>query len=115
MTVATLSLLCTMTAAQTIAPSNNSADLSPVSASPRFIMNGTEFPDLPVIRLAPLGPYAQMAHDSFLQININGHLVNIGQSNANDIEDVNQFSYMSCDPDDYSGNLDASQALPYRG
>merc|ERR1712225_99489 len=31
-------------------------------------MNGTEFPDIPPVRLAPLGVYAEMSHDNFLQV-----------------------------------------------
>merc|ERR1712093_611763 len=72
-------------------------------------MNGTEFPDIPPVRLAPLGVYAEMSHDNFLQVDVDGHLVNVDASNANDVADVEQFSYLSCDPEAYSGgNLDAS-------
>ncbi|KAK5192341.1 hypothetical protein LTR47_006587 [Exophiala xenobiotica] len=43
------------------------------------------------------------------QVDVNGHLVNVDASNANDIADIEQFSYLSCDPEAYSGgNLDAS-------
>ncbi|KAJ9609800.1 hypothetical protein H2200_006128 [Cladophialophora chaetospira] len=109
--VAMLSLLCARTAAQTIAPSNSTQDLAPPSTSPRFLMNGTEFPDIPVIRLAPLGPYAEMSHDNFLHVDVEGNIVNVDASNANQIADVDQFSYMSCDPDKYTDNLDASQVF----
>ncbi|KIX02235.1 uncharacterized protein Z518_08174 [Rhinocladiella mackenziei CBS 650.93] len=98
-------------AAQTIMPSNGTQDLYPASTSPRFIMNGTEFPDLPAVQLAPLGQYAEISHSSFLQVNVAGHLVNVDASNANDIVDANQFSYLSCDPDKYTGNLDASEVF----
>lgn len=74
-------------------------------------MNGTEFSALPVIRLAPLGQYAEMSHDNFLHVNVEGHIVNVDESNANDIGDVDQFSYLSCDPEKYTGNLDASQVF----
>ncbi|KAK5454330.1 hypothetical protein LTS15_006330 [Exophiala xenobiotica] len=107
--IAGLSMLCSTAYAQTITPSNSSQDLYPASTSPRFIMNGTEFPDIPPVRLAPLGVYAEMSHDNFLQVDVNGHLVNVDASNANDIADIEQFSYLSCDPEAYSGgNLDAS-------
>ncbi|KIW33000.1 uncharacterized protein PV07_04505 [Cladophialophora immunda] len=109
--VAALTFLCSRTAAQTIAPSNNTQDLLPLSTSPRFILNGTEFPKIPVIQMAPLGPYAQMSHEGFLQVRVEGHLVNIDASNANDIADVDQFSYVSCDPEDYPDNLDASEVF----
>ncbi|KIW66442.1 hypothetical protein PV04_05777 [Phialophora macrospora] len=110
-TIAVLSSFGTRATAQTIAPSNSTQDLFPSSTSPRFIMNGTEFSNIPVVRLAPLGQYAQMSHDNFLRVDVEGHLVNVGASNANDIADVDQFSYMSCDPEDYTGNLDASQVF----
>jgi hypothetical protein len=107
--IAGLSMLCSTAYAQTITPSNSSQDLYPASTSPRFIMNGTEFPDIPPVRLAPLGVYAEMSHGNFLQVDVNGHLVNVDASNANDIADIEQFSYLSCDPEAYSGgNLDAS-------
>ncbi|KAK5220670.1 hypothetical protein LTR72_007292 [Exophiala xenobiotica] len=102
--IAGLSMLCSTAYAQTITPSNSSQDLYPASTSPRFIMN-----DIPPVRLAPLGVYAEMSHDNFLQVDVNGHLVNVDASNANDIADIEQFSYLSCDPEAYSGgNLDAS-------
>lgn len=106
--IAGLSFLYARAEAQTIAPSNGTQDLYPPSTSPRFIMNGTEIADIPVVRLAPLGQYAEMSHKSFLQVHVEGHLVNVDASNANNIADVDQFSYLSCDPDKYTGNLDAS-------
>ncbi|KIX93535.1 uncharacterized protein Z520_10713 [Fonsecaea multimorphosa CBS 102226] len=109
--VSALTFLCSRTAAQAIAPSNNTQDLLPVSTSPRFILNGTEFPNVPVVDMAPLGPYAQMSHAGFLQVRVEGHLVNLDASNANDIADVDQFSYVSCDPEDYPDNLDASEVF----
>ena len=69
--------------AQTITPSNNSQDLYPVSSSPRFLLNGTEFPDIPAVRLAPLGEYAEMSHGAFTSVNVEGHLINVDASNAN--------------------------------
>ncbi|KIW18726.1 hypothetical protein PV08_03015 [Exophiala spinifera] len=107
--LAGLLMLCPATFAQTIAPSNSSQDLYPAATSPRFIMNGTEFPDIPPVRLAPLGIYAEMSHSNFVQVDVEGHLVNVNAANANDVSGNNQFSYMSCDPEAYSdGNLDAS-------
>ncbi|KAL2417851.1 hypothetical protein ABEF95_000837 [Exophiala dermatitidis] len=103
-----LSLMASLSHAQTISPHNGSVGLYPVSTSPRFIMNGSEFPDLPVVRLAPLGIYAEISHSGFLHVHEEGHLVNVDASNANDIADQKQFSYISCDPEKYTGNLDAS-------
>lgn len=75
-------------------------------------MNGTEFPDIPPVRLAPLGIYAEMSHNNFISVDVQGHLVNVNAANANDITDVDQFSYMSCDPEAYNGgNLDASEVF----
>ncbi|EXJ92192.1 hypothetical protein A1O3_00742 [Capronia epimyces CBS 606.96] len=71
-------------------------------------MNGSEFSDIPVVRLAPLGPYARESHDDFVKTYFQGLLVNVDASNANDIANVRQFSYLSCDPEKYTGNLDAS-------
>lgn len=107
-----LSMLCWNAYAQTVTPSNNTADLFSAATSPRFIMNGTELPNLPAVPLAPLGIYAQMSHDNFLQVDVTGHLVNVDASNANSISDQSQFSYLSCDPSAYSGgNLDASDVF----
>jgi len=96
--------------AQTIGPSNSSQDLYPVDSSPRFLLNGTEFPDMPAIRLAPVGPYAQIQHSTFVQIDVLGHLLNVDASNANSIP-PQVFSFISCDPEDYSGNLDATDVF----
>lgn len=74
-------------------------------------MNGTEFPDIPVVRLAPLGMYAEMSHANFLTVDAEGHLVNVDASNANDLANQGQFSYISCDPEAYTGNIDASQVF----
>ncbi|OAP59827.1 hypothetical protein AYL99_04829 [Fonsecaea erecta] len=109
--IAALVLLCSRTTAQTITPSNSTQDILPLSTSPRFLLNGTEFPNLPAVQMAPLGPYAQMSHEGFLQVRVEGHLVNIDASNANDIADMDQFSYLSCDPQDYPDNLDASEVF----
>jgi hypothetical protein len=75
-------------------------------------MNGTEFPHIPAVRLAPLGEYAEMSHSDFLQVDVEGHVVNVDATNANDIADVSQFSYLSCDPEAYdNGNIDASEVF----
>jgi Ring finger domain len=100
---------CTM--AQTIAPSNSTTDLHPESTSPRFLLNGTETPHLPVIRLAPLGEYAVMTYDTFLSVKVNGHLVNVNSANANFEGSIDQFSYISCDPSAYTGNLGATDVF----
>ena len=96
--------------AQTIAPSNGTQDLYPASSSPRFILNGTELGNLPVVRLAPLGHYAEISHNAFEQVHVDGHIVNVDASNANDI-DVDQFSYISCDPEAYAGNLGPNEVF----
>ncbi|KAK4938116.1 hypothetical protein LTR10_021356 [Elasticomyces elasticus] len=102
--ITALSMLCRETYAQTVAPSNASSDLYSAATSPRFILNGTEFSSPKSVELAPLGVYAEMSH-----VDVQGHLVNVGASNANTISDTTQFSYVSCDPSAYSGgNLDAS-------
>lgn len=71
-------------------------------------MNGSEFPDIQMVPLAPLGSDTGMSRDAFLHTKVQGHLVNVDASNANDIADESQFSYLSCDPEQYTGNLDAS-------
>jgi hypothetical protein len=105
--MATLASFARYAVTQTIVPSNSSLDLPPISTSPRFLLNGTEFPHLPIINLAPLGPYSQMSHNAFLSVEVEGQVVNVNAANANEIDNSNQFSYMSCDPGAYSGNLDA--------
>ena len=97
--------------AQTIAPSNGTQDLYPAASSPRFILNGTQLGDIPVIRLAPLGHYAEISHGAFEQIHVDGQIVNVGAENANQVANVNQFSYMSCDPEAYTGNLGPSDVF----
>jgi len=99
------------TMAQTVAPSNNSQDLPSAATSPRFLLNGTEFPNIPAVQLAPLGEYADMSHSAFLQVQVEGHLANIGAFNANNVADQNQFSYISCDPAAYTGNLGAGDVF----
>lgn len=99
------------TIAQTISPSNGTQDLYPAATSPRFILNGTQLGDVPVIRLAPLGHYAEISHNAFEQIHVEGQIVNVGASNANEIPKVNQFTYLSCDPAAYTGNLGPSDVF----
>ena len=99
------------TFAQTIYPSNRTIDLYPEATSPRFLLNGTEFSSLPAISLAPLGEYAEMSHSDFLSVKVSGHLVNVGASNANIEGSLDQFSYLSCDPSAYTGNLDANDVF----
>ncbi|RMZ86117.1 hypothetical protein DV737_g18, partial [Chaetothyriales sp. CBS 132003] len=103
-----LLLLTVLVSAQNIYPSNSSGDLYPVTSSPRFILNGSEFQGASSVPLAPLGPYAQIAYSDFVDISATGKLVNVGASNANDAVSSSQFSYLSCDPTAYTGNLDAS-------
>jgi hypothetical protein len=108
--VSWLSIFICSTYAQTIAPSNGTQDLYPASISPRFIMNGTQFPDL-IVRLAPLGQYAEMSHNAFEQVHVEGYVVNVDASNANVASDGEQFAYLSCDPEAYTGVLDASEVF----
>jgi hypothetical protein len=97
---------------QTVIPSNSTTDLYPVATSPRFLLNGSEIHDLPSIRLAPLGDYARMSHDAFVDVEVDGHLVNINAFNANENVDSDQFSYISCDPSAYAdSNIDASDVF----
>ncbi|KAK5044748.1 hypothetical protein LTR84_010522 [Exophiala bonariae] len=91
--------------AQTIAPSNGTQDLYPSATSPRFILNGTQLGNLPVVRLAPLGHYAEISHNAFEQIHVEGQIVNVDPSNANEMPEANQFTYLPCDPEAYTGNL----------
>ncbi|KAI1615008.1 hypothetical protein EDD37DRAFT_649989 [Exophiala viscosa] len=110
--IASLSMLCWQTYAQTLTPSNDTSDLYSAATSPRFILNGTEFSSIKSVELAPLGVYAEMSHSSFLAVDVSGHLANVDASNANSITDESQFSYLSCDPSAYSGgNLDASDVF----
>ncbi len=101
--------------AQIVTPSNNSQDLYPLATSPRFLLNGTEIPDLPPIRLAPVGNYARMSHNAFVDVEVDGHLLNVDTSNVNEIgkpsQPDNSFAYLSCDPEAYTGNLDASDVF----
>ena len=100
--------------AQMIYPSNNTDDLLPVDQSPRFMLNGTEFQDLPPIRLAPLGPYAQISPRGFVNTNDDGKLIKIDAANANNVfqRSLNYYFYISCDAQDYTdGNLRADDVF----
>ncbi|RMD42944.1 hypothetical protein DV735_g2234, partial [Chaetothyriales sp. CBS 134920] len=103
-----LLLLNLLVSAQTIFPSNSSVDLYPASSSPRFFLNGTEMQGMASVPLAPLDRYAQIDYSDFVSISATGQLVNVGASNANHEVSRYQFSYVSCDPTAYTGNLDAS-------
>ena len=105
-----LLLLANLVRSQTVSPSNNSKDLYPVSISPRFILNGTQLPNL-LVHMAPLGEYAEMTHNSFSTVDVPGKVVNVDASSANNPGDLDQFSYLSCDPGAYTGNLDASDVF----
>jgi Ring finger domain len=91
-------------------PSNDTSDLLPIATSPRFLLNGTELPNLPILSLAPLGPYAAITKSEFLNVAVPGQLVNVNVANSNDVQ-PNEFAYISCDPGAYSGYLNASDAL----
>lgn len=110
-----LALLLTTTLAQTIAPSNASQDLYPVSTSPRFLLNGSEFPpNTPAIRLAPLGPYAEMSHSDFTATDVSGQVITITATNVNNdfSQNPRKFFYLSCDDSFYSsGNLHANEVF----
>ena len=103
-------VLASTAVAQIVRPSNNSQDLYPIATSPRFLLNGTQFPNLPAIGIAPVGDYARMSHNAFVNVEVDGILVNVDASNVNDVGrgDRNLFAYVSCDPEAYTGNLDAS-------
>ncbi|EXJ93896.1 hypothetical protein A1O1_02289 [Capronia coronata CBS 617.96] len=109
--LAWLSLVSVGSFAQTIGPSNATQDLEPVATSPRFILNGSELAGISAVPLAPVGPETGLSHDYFVQLRVQGHLVNVDASNANDISGGNQFSYLSCDPESYTGNLDAGEVF----
>jgi hypothetical protein len=98
------------TPVQVTVPSNDSSDLLSASTSPRFLLNGTEFPDLPVISLAPLGPYAQLTRSEFVQVDVTRQLINVNVDNSNNVPD-DKIAYISCDPESYSGYLNATDAL----
>lgn len=110
---ATIVLLClaSHTFAQSVTPSNDTQDLYPPTTSPRFILNGSQLATIPSVPLAPLGQYAELSHATFQKVQVQGHLVNVDASNANDIANTQQFSYVSCDPDAYSGNLGPNEVF----
>lgn len=68
-------------------------------------------PDLPPIRLAPLGNYARMTHDAFVSIEVNGYLKNLNASNAHEDPNRGEFAYVSCDPQAYSPDRDANEVF----
>lgn len=53
-----------------------------------------------------------MSHNSFVNIEVPGHIVNIDASNADETSGRDQFSYISCDPSAYTDEtLDASDVF----
>jgi hypothetical protein len=111
--MATVAVAVSTSMAQTISPSNSSQDLYPAATSPRFLLNGNEYPDIPAIQLAPLGQYAEMSHHDFAETDVVGRLLLIDEGNANDDfpNAPRNFFYLSCDPEDYTGNLNANQVF----
>ncbi|KIV87938.1 hypothetical protein PV10_09217 [Exophiala mesophila] len=97
--------------AQSVTPSNDTQDLYSPATSPRFILNGSQLDTIPAVPLAPLGQYAELSHTTFQKVRVQGHIVNVDASNANDIANTQQFSYVSCDPEAYSGNLGPSDVF----
>lgn len=106
--------LTTAAVAQTIYPSNDTDDLLPAQASPRYLLNSSAFSHIPTVNLAPLGPYTDVNHRGFVSTDINGKIIPIDASNANQdfSVDMPNFFYMSCDPQDYaSGNIPANEVF----
>lgn len=54
--------------------------------------------------------YSQISHSNFLQINIQGRLVSVNTANANSVN-AGTFSYVSCDPEDYTGVLSVADVF----
>lgn len=99
--------LATIVLAQQIYPSNNSADIPSYNSSPRFWVNGSEFAHFSVV---PLGWFASISQANFVNIYIDGRLMLINSSNANNpLSDG--IIYLSCDPQDYPGVLGPSDVL----
>jgi Ring finger domain len=107
------SILFATAVCQTVAPSNSSQDIYPVSTSPRFLLNGTEMSNIPPVGLAPLGDYGRLSHRDFVRIDLEAHLYNVNAFNVEDYgssrNPPDEIAYISCDPEDYTNsNLDAS-------
>lgn len=68
---------------------------------------------MPAIRLAPLGNYAEMSHSDFTETDVTGRLIAINSGNANNDFPTSPraFFYLSCDPQDYTGNLGANEVF----
>lgn len=96
-----------MALAQQVMPSNNSADIPSYDSSPRFWVNGSDFDHFSII---PLGWYARISQSNFANIEIDGKLMLIDASNANNPK-ADGIIYLSCDPEDYSGVLGPNDVL----
>lgn len=104
---ALLVLLAVTALAQQTTPSNNTADIPPYDAAPRFWVNGTGFDHFEIL---PLGWYANISPSNFRNIEVSGRLLLVDASNANDgLSDG--IIYMSCDPQAYTGNIGANDVL----
>ncbi|KAI9375340.1 hypothetical protein BJX61DRAFT_539898 [Aspergillus egyptiacus] len=94
----------------TVLPSNNTADL-PSPAHVRFHLEGTQV-DLPrSLDLAPLTRSLLELNDrQYRDFNQTGTLVPVANSLSLQESDI---AFISCDPDDYPGNLDASATVAH--
>ena len=104
---AALLTLVTITSAQTVTVSNDTSDVPPYDSSPRFWVNGTDFTSF---RIIPLGWYSQISHSNFMTIDIEGQLVHVDDTNANQYTSET-INYVSCDPEDYTGVLSPSDVF----
>ncbi|KAK5949494.1 hypothetical protein OHC33_009486 [Knufia fluminis] len=93
--------LATAVSAQTLIASNDTSEIPPYESSPRFWINGTDFTPF---RIVPLGWYSQISQQNFLGIDIEGQLIHVDDTNANDFTS-DAINYLSCDPEDYTGVL----------
>jgi len=98
---AALLALAITTSAQTLTPSNSSGDIPSYVSSPRFWVNGSDFDSF---RIIPLGWYSQISPQNFQTVDIDGRLIHVDDTNANQFT-ADAINYLSCDPEDYTGVL----------
>lgn len=100
-------VLVSRVAAQTISPSNDTTEIPSYDAYPRFWVNGTKVPSF---RVVPVNWYSGISQQVFLNIQIDGRLLQVDPSNAQNLP-ATAIDYISCDYTDYTGVLTAADVV----
>lgn len=100
-------VLTSRLAAQTISPSNDTSEIPDYNTYPRFWVNGT---GITSFRVVPANWYSGISQQVFLNIQIDGRLLQVDPSNAQNLP-ATAIDFISCDYADYTGVLTASDVV----